>query len=79
VTNSTFSGNSGGGVFLAHLDPRRHAELNNSIVDSCNNQDTTHGTVNAQNSLIEGGLGCVNGTNTANLTGDPALNGDPSR
>ena len=79
VTNSTISGNSGGfggGVYtLSTLN------LNNSIVANNtgpNGADCFRGfvTVNAQNSLIETGLGCVNGTNTGNLTGDPALNGD---
>ena len=76
VTNSTFKGNPGGGIYLLTSIAGGTLNLNNSIVDSCDNQDTSHGTVNAQNSLIGGGLGCVNGTNTANLTGDPALNGD---
>ena len=77
VTNSTISGNSapsGGGIYtLAGLN------LNNSIVaNSTSGDDCSRGlgTVNAQNSLIESGLGCVNGTNTGNLTGDPALNSD---
>ena len=77
VTNSTISGNSalsGGGIYtLAALN------LNNSIVaNSTSGGDCSRGlgTVNAQNSLIESDLGCVNGTNTGNLTGDPALNGD---
>jgi hypothetical protein len=30
--------------------------------------------INASNSLIEDGLGCVNGTNSDNLVMDPALN-----
>ncbi|MBY0278236.1 CSLREA domain-containing protein [Candidatus Binatia bacterium] len=76
VTNSTIKGNPGGGVTLLTSVLGGTLNLNNSIVDSCGNQDTSHGTVNARNSLIEGGLGCVNGTNTANLSGDAALNGD---
>src|SRR5690606_26635411 len=33
----------------------------------------TEGTIHASYSLIEGGLGCVNGTDTNNLTSDPKL------
>ena len=75
VNNSTFSGNSGGGVFTsgANFAPGV-MNLNNSIVaDGCDNQASN---VNAQYSLIQGGLDCVNGTSTANLTADPALNPD---
>ena len=75
VNNSTFSGNSPDGVATigANFAPGA-LNLNNSIVaDGCYNQSSN---VNAQNSLIQGGLGCVNGTSTANLTANPALNAD---
>jgi fibronectin-binding autotransporter adhesin len=78
ITNSTVSGNSaannGGGIYNGGA-----VTLNNSILaNSANGVDCSSagGTVNAQHSLIEDGLGCVNGTNTGNLTGDPALNSD---
>ena len=76
VINSTVSGNSassnGGGLYVngGTLD------LNNSLVaNSTSGGDCRRvaGTLNAQNSLIEDGLTCVNGTNTNNLTGDPLL------
>lgn len=75
VNNSTFSGNSGGGIYmLGSFSVPGTLNLNNSIIaDGCDNQDAV---INARNSLIQGGLGCVNGTSTANLTADPALNGD---
>ena len=76
VTNSTFSGNSatdgGGGIYSADGTTM----LNNSIVANNGSRSCLldGGTINAQNSLIEGGLTCVNGTNLNNLTGiDPSL------
>ncbi|MFN8530808.1 MAG: choice-of-anchor Q domain-containing protein [Anaerolineae bacterium] len=78
VTNSTFSGNTatdGGNLYNAGavLNFRNSIAANASSGGDCT---LAIGTINAQNSLIEGGLSCVNGTNTHNLTGDPALNGD---
>jgi hypothetical protein len=59
--------------------------LNNAIVANSTGGDCVRdaGTINAQNSLIEDGLACVNGTNSNNLTGDPNLgllqnNGGPT-
>lgn len=75
ITNSTLSDNSatlGGGIG----NSSGTITLNNSIVaNSTSGGDCSRvsGTVNAQNSLIEDGLGCVNGTNTNNKTGDPNL------
>lgn len=77
IINSTISGNSGaeaGGLYVFAA-----VNLNNTIIaNSVGGADClrTGGTLNARNSLIEGGLTCVNGTNTNNLTGDPALNPD---
>ena len=77
VINSTLSGNSatssGGGLYNTGT-----LTLNNSIVaNSTSGGDcSTIGTVSAQNSLIEDGLGCVTTDLGGNLTGDPALNGD---
>ena len=50
--------------------------INNSIIaNSASGGDCgrSNGTINAEYSLIEDGLGCVNGTNQNNLTGDPKL------
>ncbi len=76
LTNSTLSDNSasnaGGGIYNNHAT----LTVNNSIVaNSTSGSDCvlSSGTINAQNSLIEDGLSCVNGTNTNNLTGDPDL------
>ena len=78
LTNVTFSSNSatnsGGGVYNSALN----FTLKNVIIaNSTNGGDcfmVAVGTLlNAQNSLIEDGLTCVNGTNTDNLTGDPVL------
>ena len=60
--------------------------LNNSIIaNSTSGGDCVRdlGTINAEYTLIEGGLGCVNGINSNNLTGDPNLgplqnNGGPT-
>ena len=70
LTNSTIANNSSGGIYNANS-----FNLNNSIVanNSGGNCLRVSGTINAQNSLIKGGLGCVNGTNVNNLTGDPSL------
>ena len=71
VTNSTIADNSGGGIY----NNTNTLTLNNSIVanNSGGNCKRDGGTINAQNSLIESGLGCVNGTNSNNLTDDPSL------
>ena len=77
VTNSTLYGNSaviGGGVYSQSI-----LNLNNSILaHSASGGECSRGsgTITARYSLIEDGLGCVNGTNSNNLTGDPALNAD---
>jgi hypothetical protein len=78
VSDSTFSGNSastGGGIcnFAGTLNLNNDIFANSSSGGDCRR---ISGTVNAQYTLIEDGLGCVTGTNTANLTGDPALNAD---
>ena len=80
VNNSTISGNSA--AFGGGIDNIGTLNLNNSIVANstgggdCDNDTEVGAVVNARNSLIEEGLGCVNGTNVANLKRDPALNAD---
>ncbi len=86
VTNSTISDNQatlGGGGIVNSTDST--VTLNNTIVANSTGGDCVRdaGTINAQNSLIEDGLTCVNGTNSNNLTGDPNLgvlqnNGGPT-
>ncbi len=75
LTNVTFSANSatnnGGGVYNAGNPTLKNVIIANST--SGGDCVTDIGTLNAQNSLIEDGLTCVNGTNTNNLTGDPVL------
>ena len=77
--NVTFSGNSApnGGGGLDHSGSGI-SHLNNTIIANNTGGDCRRGsgTINAQHSLIEAGLTCVNGTNSNNLTGDPALNVD---
>jgi CSLREA domain-containing protein len=89
LTNSTVSGNSaaslrGGGISITSSGT---ANLNNTIIANsilggdCFREN--EGTINAQYSLIEEGLFCVNGININNLTGDPLLgplqnNGGPT-
>ena len=87
MTNSTVNGNSGafisgGGILISGV-----GNLNNTIVaNSFSGGDCVGGsgaTINAQYSLIEDGLGCVNGSKINNLTGDPLLgplqdNGGPT-
>jgi CSLREA domain-containing protein len=88
LTGSTLSGNSTvfgvGGILITFAGT---ANLNNTIIaNSISGADCigqNGGTINAQYSLIEEGLGCVNGINTNNLTGDPLLgplqdNGGPT-
>jgi CSLREA domain-containing protein len=75
LASTTFSnnfGNNGSGV----SNGNGTMTLNNTIVaNSLTGGDCgrTAGTINSIYSLIEGGLTCVNGTNTNNLTGDPNL------
>jgi uncharacterized protein YgiM (DUF1202 family) len=77
ITNSTISGNSasgGGGIYNSSST----LTLNNSIIansTSGGDCESGGGTTNASHSLIEGGLTCVSGTSTNNLSGDPALDG----
>jgi hypothetical protein len=78
LTNVTISGNTVSNYAALYVDSDGTLNLKNSIVANttggsgdCGKGGT--GTVNAQNSLIESGLGCVNGTNSANKTGDPNL------
>jgi hypothetical protein len=75
LINSTLSNNSGGpspggGIFNQGL-----VTLINSIVANSTGGDIYNlgGSVNAEYSLIEDGLGSVTGTNSNNLTGDPLL------
>lgn len=82
IDNSTLSNNhssiGGGSSFV--LDTNNDANsvtLRNTLVSGNTCRTTGHGTINAINSLIETGLTtCVFGTNSNNLTGDPALNSD---
>ncbi|MBE2272335.1 MAG: hypothetical protein IAE80_29135, partial [Anaerolinea sp.] len=79
VTNSTLTGNGGnGGISNIGLGSFGTLTLNNTIVANNTGGDCVrlNGTINASHSLIGDGLGCVNGTNTNNLTGNPQLNGD---
>ena len=87
LNNSTLSGNQatdgGGGIANS---PDATLTLNNTIVANSVNGDclSTGGTINAEYSLIEEALTCVNGTNSNNLTGDPNLgplqnNGGPTQ
>ncbi len=78
LVNSTLSNNysitgTGEGLYATGAGT---ATLKNTIIaNSFNGGDCAQSgsTVNATYSLIESGLGCVNGTNTNNLTGDPLL------
>ena len=78
MTNSTIAGNAadhdGSGVFAQG----GILNLNNSLIANntgngnlCSFSNSP--TLNAQNTLIEDNLNCVNGTNSNNLTGDPSL------
>jgi hypothetical protein len=76
LINTTASNNSaqfGGGIY----NGGSNANLNNSIIaNSTSGGDCLaddNAVVNAEYSLFEEGLGCVNGTNVNNLTGDPML------
>ena len=87
LSNSTVSDNSGGGIGSDSETGRASFILANSIVaKSTGAADCQNGlgTISADHSLIEAGLGCVNGTNTNNLSGDPMLgplqdNGGPTK
>lgn len=72
LSNNSATNNGGGvGVFVSGT-----LTLNNTIIaDSTSGGDCvgTGSTINANYSLIEANLTCVNGTNSNNLTGDPNL------
>ena len=86
LRNSTVSGNTafegGGGIRNSGtLSVSDSIIANSGDAGDCANLG--EGTVSAGNSLIQGGTGCVNGTNSNNLTGDPMLgplqdNGGPT-
>lgn len=85
ITNSTVSensANSAGGVM--NWDNAVMTLSNTIIANSTSgNCVRSNGTVNAEHSLVEDGLSCINGTNSNNLTGDPMLgplqnNGGPT-
>ncbi|MEZ5425082.1 MAG: delta-60 repeat domain-containing protein [Pyrinomonadaceae bacterium] len=74
LNSSTISNNSaqfGGGInnFQSTMT-LKNTIIANSTGEDCRNASST---VNAEFSLIEEGLTCVNGTNSNNLTGDPGL------
>ena len=79
LNNVTISGNSapngGGGLYR---NSSSADQLNNTLIANNTGGDCgrNSGTINAQHSLIEDGLTCINGTNSDNLSGDPALNVD---
>jgi hypothetical protein len=74
--------NQGGGLLMnAATANIYNSIIANNIGGDCVRSSLNTSTINSRNSLIADGLGCVNGTNTANLTGDPnlgALTGDPA-
>ncbi len=74
VIDSTISGNSagtGGGIATWTSGTPAITLYNTIVANSLTGGDCVLGvgTINAQNSLIEDGLSCLNGTNTNNLTG----------
>lgn len=76
LNNSTLSNNSariesGNGLYNRGITVIR----NSIIANSLNKYDCFNagGKIDAYNSLIEDGLGCVSGANINNLTGDPLL------
>ncbi len=82
LINSTVSNNSataGGGIYGDAPGTSATINLENTIIaNSTSGGDCVSGnnfsvTYNAEFSLIEDGLGCVNGTSSNNLTGDPNL------
>jgi CSLREA domain-containing protein len=88
LNSSTVANNSaaisGGGISVVE---GAVATLNNTIVADSQSASgdcfNSGSTVNAEYSLIESGLSCVNGTNSNNVTGDPQLgpladNGGPT-
>lgn len=84
ATNSTISNNSAGADGGGILQRGGPVTLINTILAYSTGGDCfSEAEVNAEFSLIEDGLGCVNGTNSNNLTGDPMLgplqdNGGPT-
>jgi uncharacterized protein YkvS len=83
IRNSTISGNTaaqGGGIYNGSAQTNLISTIvaNNLASSNGNDLKNTGGTVNASNSLIEDVTGNpINGTNTANITGqDPLL--DPN-
>lgn len=80
LENTTLSGNSatlGGGLYhiLGVTRLRNTIIANSTSGGDCERNPNTAFTneINADFSLIESGLTCVNGTNSNNRTGDPAL------
>ena len=72
LSNNSAAANLGGGIY----NTNGTTTLDNTIIaNSTAGGDCVRptGTINAIFSLIEDGLGCVNGTNTSNLMGDPNL------
>lgn len=75
LINATVASNSaaGGGGGISNTGT---STLQNTIIadnEGANNCGRFSGTVNAEYTLIQGGLACVNGTNIGNLAGDPEL------
>ena len=79
VNNSTLSGNTaarGGNLFNGRSNSVSVANTiltNGGSGGDCFNNS---GTINMSYSLVTAGLGCVTGTNIANLTGSPGLGSD---
>jgi hypothetical protein len=83
LNNVTLAGNSATAVDPASQAAAIYNQLGTVTLNSTIMADngtpecrTEGGTFNASYSLIEDGLDCVNGVNTDNLTGDPALDSD---
>lgn len=78
LNNATLSNNSadinGGGIYNDGLTSVFNIK-NTILANSTNGGDCfrNQGTINAEYSLIEDGLTCLNGTNSNNLTSDPML------
>jgi len=78
LMNNTISGNAsgsrGGGIY----NTRSLIVTNTIIANSTSGGDCVAdaGVIDASFSLIEDGLECVNGSNSGNRTGDPALEAD---
>ncbi len=77
VEHGTVSGNSanfGGGLYQTQGVTTLAASVFANSTGTGSDCSIAAGTINAAGSLIGSGLaGCVNGTNTGNLTGDPKL------